>query len=127
MNDDYAGRLILSLDQGGGQGNFTALRVARLSLPALLRSAKFIPRDGDSTCSRWEEVALGNITGATIAEWMMQAGQESMAQQLGGQKARLSFEVTDFAISAGQSELSKAEQGSQLIWHAITSVVPITN
>merc|ERR1719401_765781 len=50
-----------------------------------------------------------------------------MANTLGGGKARLSFEVTDSEISAGKSELSNAEQGSQLVWHAITSVVPITN
>merc|ERR1719401_1450145 len=83
-NDDYPGRLILSFDDSQGAGNFTALRVARLSLPSLLRSAKFVPRDGDSTCESWEKVALGNITAASIAVWMMSAGQDAQSQQMGG-------------------------------------------
>ena len=110
--------------RAGQDPDLTAVRCARLPLPALslftvvlrnalrstellisarvescarLRSAKFMPREGDDQRSDWkassielamlpaaccptfgvEEVALGGVTGANIAEWMMRAGQEA--------------------------------------------------
>mmetsp|Transcript_124542 Transcript_124542/g.278502 ORF Transcript_124542/g.278502 Transcript_124542/m.278502 type:complete len:339 (-) Transcript_124542:72-1088(-) len=112
--DDYAGRLVLSFDFAGGTSNFTSLRVARLTLPSLLKSARYVPREGDEMRGKWEEVALGNVTAATIAEWIMRAGQKEV-------QGALNIVVQDAQIKPD----GKAREGSELTWHATTTLIPL--
>ncbi|CAE6927660.1 unnamed protein product [Symbiodinium sp. CCMP2592] len=121
--NDYAGRLIVSMTpvdmealRAGQDPDLTAVRCARLPLPALLRSAKFMPREGDDQRSDWKEVALGGVTGANIAEWMMRAGQEAQMAQAGLQMPEINISVVDYAISDGPG-------GSTVLsWHAVSEL-----
>jgi len=121
--DKYAGRLILSISptdleelRVGRDPDITAVRCARLPLPALLRSAQFMPRQGDEKRSDWKEVALGAVTGANIAEWLMRAGQEAQMAQAGLQMPQINISVSDAAISDGPAG------SSVLTWHAVSQI-----
>ena len=122
--DTYPGRLILSVDpaefaklQANKPNEVVTVRCARLTLPALLRSAQFMPRPGDEQRSDWKEVALGEVTGANIAEWIMRAGQQTLATQMGMQLPQIDIDVVDVQITAG----AKPDQ-SVLTWHATNQV-----
>lgn len=120
--DSYAGRLIMSVDpeelaklQKNEPNEMVTLRCARLTLPALLRSAQYMPRQGDEQRSNWKEVALGNVTGANIAEWLMRAGQQALATSVGMELPQVDISIVDFQITEGQDQ-------SILSWHATTKV-----
>jgi len=120
--DNYAGRLIMSVDpeelaklQKNEPNEMVTLRCARLTLPALLRSAQYMPRQGDEQRSNWKEVALGNVTGANIAEWLMRAGQQALATSVGMELPQVDISIVDFQITEGQDQ-------SILSWHATTKV-----
>lgn len=120
--DSYAGRLIMSVDpdelaklQKNEPNEMVTLRCARLTLPALLRSAQYMPRQGDEQRSNWKEVALGNVTGANIAEWLMRAGQQALATSVGMELPQVDISIVDFQITEGQGQ-------SILSWHATTKV-----
>lgn len=124
--DNYPGRLILSVDpeelaklQGGNANDAVTVRCARLALPALLRSAQYQPRAGDEARSDWKEVALGDVNGGNVAEWLMRAGQAALASQVGVQLPQIDIKMVDFDIKEGP----RSEQ-SILTWHAITTVQP---
>jgi hypothetical protein len=117
--DKYPGRLISSFEVRPGSQEFTGQRVARLPLPALLRSAKYNTREGDDRRSRWEEVALGDVTPATVARWIMSAGQDAMAKQMG--IGRL---ILDQDVSESRIETSADGKSSVLLWKAVQSVNP---
>lgn len=118
QTDSYPGRLIWSGEPGQqGDKNFAFLQAARLPLPALMKSAKFMPREIDSTCSKWEEVALGDVKPATIAKWMMLALQKSIQVQV-GRAFDLDTEISDAEIKLGGT----ASSGSELFWHAVVTL-----
>lgn len=120
--DSYAGRLIMSVDpeelkklQQNQPNEMVTLRCARLTLPALLRSAQYMPRQGDDQRSDWKEVALGDVTGASIAEWLMRAGQQALATSVGMELPQVDIKVVDFQITEGKDQ-------SILSWHATSQV-----
>ena len=120
--DSYAGRLIMSVDpeelaklQQNQENEMVTLRCARLPLPALLRSARYMPREGDESRSNWKEVALGDVTGATVAEWLMRAGQQALATSVGMELPQVDINIVDFQIEDGSDQ-------SILSWHATTKV-----
>lgn len=124
--DSYAGRLIMSVDpeelaklQQNKDNEMVTLRCARLTLPALLRSAQYQPRQGDDQRSDWKEVALGDVTGASIAEWLMRAGQSALATSVGIQLPEVDMNIVDFQIK-------DAPDQSILFWHATSKVNPAT-
>lgn len=124
--DSYAGRLIMSVDpeelaklQQNKDNEMVTLRCARLTLPALLRSAQYQPRQGDGQRSDWKEVALGDVTGASIAEWLMRAGQSALATSVGIQLPEVDMNIVDFQIK-------DAPDQSILFWHATSKVNPAT-
>ncbi|CAE7198893.1 unnamed protein product [Symbiodinium pilosum] len=102
--------------RAGREPDLVAVRCARLTLPALLRSAKFMPRDGDDKRSDWKEVALGDVTGASIAEWMMRAGQEAQMAQAGLQMPQINISLVDYEFSDGPGG------SSVLTWHALSQI-----
>eukprot|EP00438_Fugacium_kawagutii_P024706 Skav235546 [mRNA] locus=scaffold3067:232421:233341:+ [translate_table: standard] len=121
--DSYAGRLIMSVDpeelkklQQNQPNEMVTLRCARLTLPALLRSAQYMPRQGDDQRSDWKEVALGDVTGASIAEWLMRAGQQALATSVGMELPQVDIKVVDFQITEGPKDQSI------LSWHATSQV-----
>jgi len=117
---------VFSLDQSPAplDGNFSYLQASRLPLPALRKSAELAPQEGDKTCGKWEDVAVGSVTAASIAQWMMEAQQKSIAARAGfgygTEVPKPSVEILDAQIKSG----GLAGSGSELRWHARV-LVPI--
>lgn len=119
---------MFSLDQSPAplDGNFSYLQTSRLPLPALRKSAELAPQEGDKTCGKWEDVAVGSVTAASLAQWMMEAQQKSIAARAGfgygTEVPKPSVEILDAQIKTGGGGL--AGSGSELRWHARV-LVPI--
>merc|ERR1719188_1314289 len=96
--DQYPGRLVTSYDPQVSARDLTAVRVGRLSLPALLRSARYNPREGDDKRGKWEEVALGGITPGAVAVWIMDAGQDAAARAAGIRSMSFNYNVSESRI-----------------------------
>lgn len=120
--DQYPGRLVTSYDPRMSAVDLTAVRVGRLSLPALLRSAQYNPREGDDKRGKWEEVALGGITPGGVAVWIMDAGQAAAAKSAGIGSMLFNYNVTESRIEP----LADAKP-STLIWRATSTINPASN
>lgn len=77
-----------------------------------------MPRDSDGVCSKWEDVAVGSITAASIAKWMMAAQQKSIQATIGGPPVPFATEILDAEVRSG----ADAGAGSELRWHASVSI-----
>lgn len=120
--DDYPARLILGIDTGAmdvtrmSEGDFSAMKVARLPLAALRRSANYDPRAADGTCNNWKDVATGSVTAESVALWISEATKKSAESQV-GRKLDLQQSILDAEIVSA----------SEIRWHvSIKNVAPVS-